>query len=726
MYEEQDILCGGFMEQNLTSQKNKQQIEDEYNMLMSSLHVSVSKHYLDEHFTVLEANDYYYEMIGYPKEEYEALFHNQCDTYFTDNIEDWHDIVQCVTNMIEEGRTTYDYIGRMKHKNGTLMWVQLHGSLTKEVHDGYTICFTVMTNITDIMETRLEQNVTYNNLPGFVVKLQAAPDGLKFLSANQSFHEFFKSLNILPDVWYPMDADIVYPEIREHWSQFLSGDSVHFTLYIQSNEKEYYLQLNGECIDHVDGNPIYIIVFIDITDVTQQRELLKQSNQQLEKLAYVDPITKGDNRNRFELKANKLLMNCKPGTYALVSLDLQKFKLINDFYGIEKGNETLVKMSQVLKHHLQEDEFVARIDADVFNLLLKYDNQDAMISRMQKITSDINKACHHLPSNYVMLFSAGIYPIDDPTQEITTMRDRCNVTRKTGKSVKSSQLCTCFFYNELDRQQLMHEKDMENRMRDALKNEEFIVYLQPKVSLTDMRVCGAEALVRWMDPEQGLIPPNDFIPFFEKNKMIVDIDLYVFEEICKKLRHWIDDGHEPIPVSINMSRVHLQNADFMEPYESIRKRYDIEPHLLDIELTETLVLIDPTILFKVIDTIHAYGYTCSIDDFGSGYSSLGLLKYLKADTIKLDRAFFQSPLSDDERENYVIKAILDLARQLQMKSIAEGVETKEQQAFLKTTCCDMVQGYVNYRPMPADEFEALLLAQLDNKSENGGMEYDET
>ena len=185
------------------------------------------------------------------------------------------------------------------------------------------------------------------------------------------------------------------------------------------------------------------------------------------------------------------------------------------------------------------------------------------------------------------------------------------------------------------------------------------------------------------------------------------MDLYVFEQVCILLRGWLDKGVKPVPISVNMSRAHLAHADFLDAYEAIRSEYSVPPELLEIELTETLVFTNPEMLFQVIDQIHRRGYRCSMDDFGSGYSSLNLLKDLQMDTLKLDRAFFTSQNADNPRERDVVTSVIDLAEKLSMSTVAEGVESQQQVEFLKQSSCDMVQGYVFSRPVPIPDFEAL-------------------
>lgn len=245
-------------------------------------------------------------------------------------------------------------------------------------------------------------------------------------------------------------------------------------------------------------------------------------------------------------------------------------------------------------------------------------------------------------------------------------------------------------------------------MDDALINEEFVVYLQPQQSLRDGKIIGAEALVRWQDPTYGLIPPSHFIPLFEKNRFIIKLDLYVFEKTCAIIQKWISQGHTPVSVSVNMSKVHLDCPDFVSSYEKIRQRYHIPASLLEFEFTETMMSQHPQQLLQVVNQIHAYGYRCSLDDFGSGDSSFNLLKDIWVDTLKLDKAFFGSSQLDNPREKDIITSIIDLSGKLGMQTVAEGVETNAQRDFLRAAGCDIIQGYLFSRPLPILEFEKLM------------------
>ncbi|MDU4621999.1 MAG: EAL domain-containing protein, partial [Clostridioides difficile] len=281
--------------------------------------------------------------------------------------------------------------------------------------------------------------------------------------------------------------------------------------------------------------------------------------------------------------------------------------------------------------------------------------------------------------------------------------DRANTARKT---IKGGHKNSFAFYDKEMHKKILKEKEIENSMVDALNNGEFIVYFQPKYSLSDYQIIGAEALVRWDNPQKGLIPPIEFIPVFERNGFIVNIDFYVFEEVCKKIREWMDEGQKVVPISVNLSRMHFVNSNFIEKFKLIVDKYKIPTRLIELELTETAVLDNIEGLLDTMNNLKEKGFVISMDDFGTGYSSLNLLKELPVDILKLDRAFFTEK-DESNNEKIVISNVIKMAKELKMKVISEGVETISQVEFLKQIGCDMVQGYLFSKPMPVKEFEKI-------------------
>lgn len=428
-----------------------------------------------------------------------------------------------------------------------------------------------------------------------------------------------------------------------------------------------------------------------------------KKNREIERMAYLDSVTGGYTPLWFELELKEKLKG--RAECAFVSMDLRKFKLINDSFGSEKGNRVLKHIHNVIQENLLPGEFTARINDDLFNIVLNNVSHEEITERLQKIADDANRFNQGAKELYYLCLDCGIYLIEDYGDDVFVIRDRANTARKKNKETGEIHLCSCVFYSDLERLQMLKEKGMENAMERALEDGEFIIYLQPKVSLENRRIIGAEALVRWKNGETDMVYPDEFIPLFERNGFITKVDLYVFETVCKLIRRWIDSGIEPLPVSVNLSRNQLRIPDFLKRYQEIQERYQVPAHLLEIELTETLVFENLEFLKQVIREIHDMGFKCSMDDFGSGYSSLNVLKEVEVDILKLDRAFFSK--EQDKRGEDVIASVINLAKKLNMTTVAEGVETILQVEFLKQADCDMIQGYVFSRPVPIEEFEPL-------------------
>jgi EAL domain-containing protein (putative c-di-GMP-specific phosphodiesterase class I) len=230
------------------------------------------------------------------------------------------------------------------------------------------------------------------------------------------------------------------------------------------------------------------------------------------------------------------------------------------------------------------------------------------------------------------------------------------------------------------------------------------MYLQPKYSISQEVVIGAEALVRWIDPERGVVPPMDFVPLFEENGFVIKMDRYIWEEACKAIRGWIDAGIKPVPVSVNASRRHLKDGKFVQVLNDLVEKYDIDKKYLEIEITET---VEESHSHEGIELLKSNGYKLLMDDFGSGYSSLNTLKDTQFDVIKIDRIFLQNFIGS-ERGQKIVEHTIQMTKDIGLDLIAEGVETKEQAAFLSECGCDAAQGFYYAKPMPMDDFEALL------------------
>ena len=402
---------------------------------------------------------------------------------------------------------------------------------------------------------------------------------------------------------------------------------------------------------------------------------LESSNKTLYDITTKDPLTGAYNFETFKKKAQKLLTQTTK-KYSLVYVDFADFKYINDVFGYKYGDEILIN-----------------------------EKNDIMV-RQHQVDIKITEFMHDMYSGQAVSVQCGICYLEDLAEDlqIEGILDRANYARKTVKTGLNRKYAV---YDESIRKQLRYEKSIENRMLKSLENEEFLVYFQPKVDLQTGMATQAEALVRWQTDEGLIIPPDKFIPIFEKKYLISSLDQYVFKKVCAFIRRRLDAGLPVNTISVNVSRLQFYNSDFVKIYEDIKNKFRIPDHLLEIEITESIAFDNVTFLEKTVSELKSKGFLISIDDFGTGFSSLSLLKNIPIDVLKIDQSFFRESIHK-EKDKIVIKGIIDLVNKLSIRTVAEGIETAEQVAFLKSVNCNMIQGYFFYRPLPEDKFEEIL------------------
>ncbi len=429
--------------------------------------------------------------------------------------------------------------------------------------------------------------------------------------------------------------------------------------------------------------------------------------KRLSKYADMDILTSGINYEKYLKDAQKMIDDNNDTDYAVFYADIQNFKYINDTFGYDIGDKLLMFISQKIRTALEgKDGFFARISADNYTIIIPYTDKNELVEPIYSIIDDICwyediQKEHYKPEIYVGIYCSGD---DDKELSISEMIDRANMAQK---SIKGSSEYHIAFYTEEIRERIIAEKELERRMDTALAKGEFKAYFQPKYEVNSGEIVGAEALVRWDSPESGFMSPGKFIPLFEQNGFIINLDQYVFEAVCKNMREWIDSGVKVVPVSINVSRLQFYKLDFVKRYTKIKDKYSIPDGLLELEFTESIVFENLDILRKIVLSLKKEGFSCSIDDFGSGYSSLNILKNLPMDTLKLDKLFFDDS-ENLERDKALISSVINMSRALDMKTVAEGIESWAQVEFLKEIGCDIIQGYVYSEPIPHARFTNLL------------------
>lgn len=390
---------------------------------------------------------------------------------------------------------------------------------------------------------------------------------------------------------------------------------------------------------------------------------------------------------------------------AFIQFDVEHFKLINDNYSPEVGDRLLALISEVLNLMCGDNMPHSRLSADLYMFVMTFNEKDEIISFIRQLESQILGV---MDIDFKLCF--GIYIMNDPDMPSRRCGDNAGIARQ---SVKGNALENIAFFDESALEDMHKVQHIEEDMNSALKNGEFLMFLQPKVSISTGRIIGAEALTRWRHHARGLISPGDFIPVFEKNGFILKLDRFIWESAARQIRSWIDAGIPPVPISVNVSRAYLKGKDTVKELYDLVKKYDIPIGLLQIEITESAESAD---VERSVELFKESGFTMLMDDFGSGYSSLNMLQKTKFDVLKIDR-YFLNEFMVSERGRKILGHTISMSKDIGLDIIAEGVETKVQADFLSECGCDAAQGFLYSRPIDTDSFNSMLKdINIDNGS----------
>lgn len=412
-----------------------------------------------------------------------------------------------------------------------------------------------------------------------------------------------------------------------------------------------------------------------------------------------DSLTRVYTKEYFFINARKCLDENPDVDFCVVELDVNRLTMINDMYGMVEGDRVLKTIGDSLVNIFQDvpNSLVARIHADLFAFMCPFSKEEVE-KYIEIIEGDARFLSQKLSVD--LLLSFGVYVTKDKSVPVSSMCERANLALKT---IKGNYINHIAYFDDEMRERAIEEIEITTKMTFALKNREFVVYFQPKHSLDTEEVIGAEALVRWISPSKGVISPAKFIPIFESNGFIMKLDEYVWEETCKFIKENLEKGVKVPPISVNVSRVDLYNPKLVETIIGLVKKYDINPKMLKLEFTESAYTESMQQMLRVMDRIHEHGMEIDMDDFGSGYSGLNVLKDCPVDGLKIDLKFLSK--SDNEaKSKKILTSVIHMAKWLGIPSIVEGVETESQIKHLKSLGCTMVQGYYFAKPMPVDEF----------------------
>lgn len=408
-----------------------------------------------------------------------------------------------------------------------------------------------------------------------------------------------------------------------------------------------------------------------------------------------DMLTGLLNRNAFEEEAQKMLADAKE-PYYMVCSNVKDFKLVNELYGADVGDQLLIAQARMISAALDEKTVTARIFADKFCLLMPKErfHEEEVYEQIEALRS------LNLVNSFKLHYYIGVYEIKDVTEPVWTMYDKAIMAIDTLRGNYGQSIC---FYQDELLEHIMKEKEVLGEFDHAIEERQFHMFLQPQIA-NDNSIVGAEALVRWIHPEKGMVSPGLFIPTLEKAGLIHKLDLYMWESAARKLEEWKKSGMEKYSISVNISTKDFYYLDVCDTFRKLAEKYDFDIKKLKLEITESALMENIQENMKTLDGLHALGYEIEIDDFGSGYSSLGMLKDIQADILKIDMIFLQET-KNVKRSSTILKNIITMSKELGMPVITEGVETKEQVEFLMMVGCDMFQGFYFARPMHVEHFE---------------------
>ena len=545
----------------------------------------------------------------------------------------------------------------------------------------------------------------YYSLSYYLRKEAVYDDVIIDWSNTKNFSYVFAVLGDLPDDLLAI--------LNQYVSSSDDSDMLTMLYYYSGDEVEYTSQ-EWLMIYHpflIGGVALAVLVAcLFLLLIRNQRAAQKalQAEKQLAQLAMYDRVTGAYNETTFRERLQEASQ--RKENLALAAINIHGFKYINDTYGIKRANDILRYIKDILDRKMGDGEFFCRASADLFYLALEETKLDRLACRMEDVMGQIcAKGTEALDGHALSLYSGAVFMAISPAPyNVPANMSYMMVALAHAKKINCH---TVYLFDEELYQDEQLRYYMETHMQTALDRGEYLLYLQPKMNLRTGHVDGAEALARWQPQDRDMIYPNQFIPLFEENGFCVQLDLYMVERACETLRAWMDEGLSPITISVNQSKSLFVKEDYVDRLLAITGRYHVSPRYIILEILEGLAFENIEGWNNTIQKLNQAGFRVSMDDFGSGYSSLNTLGKLQIDELKLDRAFLMDVVKDqDSSTGQVLSAVFALARRLGIKTVAEGVETKDCEEMVRAMACDYGQGYYYNRPIPAEEFRRRFFA----------------
>lgn len=639
-----------------------------------------------------------------------------------------------IRQFIENAKTEvkFDFPFCVKSDGDDEVWARMIASALSE-KDGHKSLYCVFLDITTekaqerraeeadkkLRKNRVDVEKLINSAPGGITLSEKGEDG--------RMHTLYSSRGLANIFGYP-DYETYVKEVEQGSrrmisnveadgfrskmsSSLLTGMPIEYTFSCQDySGKPIWIMVNAQFLKSEAGR---LRLYCFITNVTKE----KTYEIELKNNAYYDSLTGLFNRSAFFLNAKEVLFSHPDKEYVIYRINIGSFKLINDIMGREVGDTMLTTIAFALRDLMPSDGVLARFFADNFAMLLPQNavSPEKIIETIKKNVSE-TEVINHDVQYYV-----GVYTV---TGRDTDVEDMCDRASMACRSISGSFSNHVAYYDKRMRDAMLEEQEIRDETHSAIAGGQFCIYYQPVYGLKSKKFVSAEALVRWKHPTKGIISPGKFIPMFERNGFIAELDLYVLKQVCIYQQKRREQGLKPFPISVNISRMSLYNPKLFDIISSLTEKYGVEPKYFRIEITETAYNDNPTQLLDTVNRLREKCYPVLMDDFGSGYSSLNTLKDIPIDLLKLDMKFMQGFESND-RVGTIVTAIARMAKWLNVPMLAEGVETKEQYVFLESIGCAYIQGYYFSKPMPEEEFTELIqngtVNPIDTVLEKYGM-----
>lgn len=489
------------------------------------------------------------------------------------------------------------------------------------------------------------------------------------------------------------------------------------TIHVVSEETKIPLRFS---INWISENTQWKIIHVHISSpilYDHKRSVIAGSdsvNERLKLASTTDTVTKINNMEGFCSDVEQILKRKAGSRYAIIKFGIKDFRYVNQRYGYSAGDRVLENIGKNLKRSCKDNETCGRIEKDTFAMLYEFKGKRSLSRRMNSVQKNmIDKSLiYELGTDFE--FNAGIYIIPKTSNEhVKKMLDKALMAQQQINHHQQGN--NYLFFDESMMEKQFFVNQILSSASNALKREEFQLYIQPQFDVTTREVVAGEALCRW-ESEKGFISPNDFIPLFEDYGLILEFDFYMLKKLCQKMKEWMDNGRIITPISINQSRLHIENEDYIENFCRVVDEYQIPHHYIAFELTESTFVKQYEKMIELAAELHKKGFQLAIDDFGTGFASLNLLSVLSADILKVDKSLVDN--INTKRGKAVLEKVIELAHQMEMTVVCEGIEQMEQLIQLREIGCDIGQGFLISKPIPASEFEKIWIKRAKPMEKN--------